>query len=384
MITLIPRALLAICLLTGHLWYPHDGGPEVQQMSDQFPCFRCGAAIDRAFPVSDNPFGTVLWNSQQCPKCGTWNWPTGSEVRADLKFGSIQDLDRNVYADAKPASTQLATVCAAFTANMDRVLAAARMPTLFIFWEFYLNVLESTRSDRMTIDLVGPGRRHSMEPALTWQTDALSIDEWFSRLPNEGMLIALEGLLSSVIVGAWTAFEALATDLWVAALNANPKLGVRALGAEVKPNDDDSEKRRKAKIKQAFPIQRLHKHDYKIKNAMGSLLRDSKKWDFGRRDETCDAYKAAFGVKASDSSELDSIFDHLELQWLAALRNAFIHRGGIADESFLSLVEQHPTLKKSQLDKPIKLDGQLAKPLIEIAATCGAKLISFVDARLNV
>jgi hypothetical protein len=61
MITLIPRALLAICLLTGHLWYPHDGGPEVQQMSDQFPCFRCGAAIDRAFPVSDNPFGTLCF-----------------------------------------------------------------------------------------------------------------------------------------------------------------------------------------------------------------------------------------------------------------------------------------------------------------------------------
>jgi hypothetical protein len=205
-----------------------------------------------------------------------------------------------------------------------------------------------------------------------------------ARLPNKATYLALEGVLSSIILGAWTAFEALATDLWVTALNANPKLGVRALGAEVKPNDDDSEKRRKAKLKQSFPIQRLHKHDYNIKNAMGSLLRDSKKWDFGRPDETCDAYKAAFGVKASDNSELDSIFDNLELQWLAALRNAFIHRGGIADESFLSLVDQHPTLKKSEPDKPIILDGQLAQPLIENAAGCGAKLISFVDARLNV
>jgi hypothetical protein len=125
----------------------------------------------------------------------------------------------------------------------------------------------------------------------------------------------------------------------------------------------------------------LQRYDYNLKHALGDLLRD--KWDFGRRDETRDAYKAAFAATPDDASELDEIFDNIELRWLAALRNALVHRGGIADEQFLSLVETHPTLGKTEVGEPITINGLLAAPLVGNAIGRGLKLLAFVDARIR-
>jgi hypothetical protein len=349
-------------------------------MGKQFKCAKCGKELTSSVDIElGDPFSLLSMSAQWCPHCHTMNWFTGTEVDSDFKLGAVQGI-RRTYASAAVTSKELATAWKAFVKNMDRVLALGKTPVILaLHLDFFLKM----RSDQKTISMVfTDGTAYPLNAQQDLTIDDSAVDEWFARLPNEGTYLALEGLLSSMIIGAWGAFETLATDLWIAALNANPKLGIRALGAEPKSSDDDSEKRRKAKIKYGFPIQRLHGYDYNLKNSMGSLLRG--KWDFGRRDETCDAYKAAFGARPTDASEVDSIFENTELRWLAALRNALVHRGGLADEGFLSLVEQHPTLNKSETDKPIKLDGSLAKPLIESAIDCSSKLLAFVDARINV
>ena len=138
---------------------------------------------------------------------------------------------------------------------------------------------------------------------------------------------------------------------------------------------------RSAKKKITFHAQRLLQYDFNLKHVMGSLLR--KKWDFGRRDEAQEAYQVVFGMDKAAKDEMRDIFRNRDLQSIAALRNALVHRGGIADDEFTSLVKQHPTLNAIEAGKPIPLDGSLIAPLVENAKEHGLRLLNFVNARIH-
>jgi hypothetical protein len=179
----------------------------------------------------------------------------------------------------------------------------------------------------------------------------------------------------SQLVMAWTAFEALAEDLWVRLLNLRPRLGFIAIEAEPEPDDDEAELDRKRKIRFPIPVWMLREPEFDVNKKMGMILKEQRKWDFGRRDRAADAYAKVL----SKDANLTAIFDSAELKWLAALRNVFVHKAGRADKEFVKLIRDHPKLRVLQETQMVQLDGGLVAELMSTAIIHGRNLIVFVN-----
>ena len=106
----------------------------------------------------------------------------------------------------------------------------------------------------------------------------------------EEMEHGLRATMSMAMISAWTAFEVLAEDIWVAALNERPRLGFIALNVEPLQSDSEVEKERKRNEKVRFPAWMLQQPDFVIQKNMGTALAHMRKWDFARRDHAQDAY----------------------------------------------------------------------------------------------
>jgi hypothetical protein len=210
---------------------------------------------------------------------------------------------------------------------------------------------------------------------------AMAIDrakEAFNRLISTsgvGKGIALGAIMDSIVVGSWTAFEALAEDLWVDVLNARPRLGLIALDAEIRESDKQTTKDEKEKIIIPLPAWRLNDPKYKIQKRMGDLLRTYKR-DFSKRGQAISSYQKVF---PESRAALTSIFEFKKLKWASATRNAIIHSGGLADDEFRKLVRDHPKLKQIKKDSPIVLNGTIAYELSIAAIKAGVALLDFAN-----
>jgi hypothetical protein len=107
---------------------------------------------------------------------------------------------------------------------------------------------------------------------------------------------------------------------------------------------------------------------------MGDVLVETRKWDFGRRDQAADAYCKVFD---DPSDRLSGIFRTEAIQWLAALRNVLIHKAGVADREFNKLVRGHPSLSQVQIGDPVPLNGEIALSMLETATSSGLSLLDF-------
>jgi hypothetical protein len=291
-------------------------------------------------------------------------------------------------------------VSSSFTNNMNRLVALSKMPHALMHYATWLGTYASVAHhmetgtylpDSMEMDTDLSERlnakitqfmekliivdQHDDNVVATHKLERVISNLDVLDVYLEGTISpAIEAVLHSVVIGAWTAYETMAADLWESCLNARPRLGFVALDAEPSPLDDEEKTERKQKVKYSLPVKLLRKWDYNLKNRMGSLLRG--KWDFSRRDQAADAYRKAFG---KDNDTLNNIIDDINIRWLNATRNVLVHRAGEADAEFVKLVATHPILGTIKETELVKLDGKLVRELIEVAANKGVQLLQFVD-----
>jgi hypothetical protein len=90
-----------------------------------------------------------------------------------------------------------------------------------------------------------------------------------------------DAVLSASIVGTWTAIEALAGDLWEAALNTEPEILAKLSGAKQTKEGDKK-----------IDLNYIHKYGYKLTQVMGTILRD--RFRFITLEGIKEAYDAAF------------------------------------------------------------------------------------------
>ena len=111
---------------------------------------------------------------------------------------------------------------------------------------------------------------------------------------------------------------------------------------------------------------------------MGTLLRENEDFKFTKRNEIRNAYLKIFPKHAA---ELRKIFDAPEIRWTAATRNAFVHKGGIADAEFNNMVGDCRALRvpKRRKNKRIHLDCELVHDLICGMAIQVDNLLTFVN-----
>jgi hypothetical protein len=173
-------------------------------------------------------------------------------------------------------------------------------------------------------------------------------------------------LLRAAISSSWTAFECLAKDLWVVALNSRPiDLAHRTFGsvASDEPHDGLSGK--------SISVGLLARHGFDLRCSLGSLL--AAKFDFTGVRGIKDAYFAAFGK----SARLESILSNAELEKLEAIRHLIVHRAGIIDEEFKRRVQMD--VVEGEM---LVLDDESVHALTDTPLHVGCDLLEFVDERL--
>jgi hypothetical protein len=207
----------------------------------------------------------------------------------------------------------------------------------------------------------------------------------------------LQAWLASLLTGTWTAFETFACDLWVATLNAHPRSLARLNG---KPNNRISDKAGAKTEKnegtrddkgdrgKSLSLNWIHdaSHgDYDLSSHMGDILKV--RYNFTILASIREAYSNAFDPEDLDGKFVDEIDDTLaknsSLDALCEVRNLIVHRGGIADDKYVSKtkgIDHAPKLKEN--DK-LHLDGEIVKVLVDPVAECCSKLLVTIDKWLD-
>jgi hypothetical protein len=194
----------------------------------------------------------------------------------------------------------------------------------------------------------------------------------------------LRGILSSQLIATWTAFETLATDLWIFALNCKPALASYASLARVKTDKHDDEPAVRDDLGKSIPISVIEENRFDLTNCMGSLMKATRKFNFNRLDGIIAAYSAAFGHKCI------AIFDKPEycrLTVLEGIRNVLVHSAGKIDPEFKKRAKNNQS-EYGQLggipeggDLPV--DGKMVKEFMVLCLGICRDLIAFVDKRVT-
>lgn len=209
------------------------------------------------------------------------------------------------------------------------------------------------------------------------------------RHMNRAVLDDVADLMSMQIVGAWSAFETLAGDLWVRAVDLRPDVlvpgSLKSGAVDDEDDDDDAEEMEDDTAKSSgislHVMQKLSRGSFDLKDCMGRVLRADRHVSFTSLEKIRDAYQRAFpdsykGIKA------DSIFSALNepgLDALSLVRNVLVHRAGIADEIYRKRQNGAPLAPKAKTGELIPLNGKITKSLVESAVDCSIRLIQGVD-----
>ncbi len=328
-----------------------------------------------------------------------------SRIKSSMKEHKYQKLfvDLSVLPERIPEELQsVDDVVSVFRRNVERIVSLVELPLLFNYLSHLTQhfivsatyrktgkfiVTEGEKGDpNDTNSLSYNIQQHAKRVAENYKTNINShyqdmiqigssnFDYWGNHL-GSCVSTGFDALAMGVIVSSWTAFETLSGDLWEVCLNDRPGLGLVALDAEPRDDDQESEMVRKGKVRYKMPVKLLIECDYNFRNRMGTLLR--KKWDFSNKSQSLDAYVKVFRDK-KHKNDLKSIFDDQHIRWLSATRNVIVHNAGIADPEFLQLTGKHPVYSTLKKGDPLLFDGENVHHHMMAAISGGNALVSFV------
>lgn len=187
---------------------------------------------------------------------------------------------------------------------------------------------------------------------------------------DKAMKDSIDALFASVVLGSWTAFECLAADLWSIGVDHGPKeVAARlAISNQLQKHDEN------------ITAKTVHTTENDPRFQYGSWLLEVGKVSFQKLELIKLYYSIAFG------EEYKKLFTDTADGYIGALscvRNALIHRSGIADKKFVERAQQFPELRIIKAGDLVLLDGEFVKKLRSAAAEVGWELISRMDALLS-
>lgn len=324
----------------------------------------------------------------------------------DLKYLELQKLFVDVRVEIMVRSLKsacLADVAKAFQRNTQRVSSLAEAPASMLLATKFVERVVRVLLDRQlgdTFEQTIKNIEDELKKELVYDRvlemlgGKLTIDEerqasWSmiqSFMASESDIrIAFETILFSVLTGTWTAFESMAVDLWVAALNAHP-------GGLSELRGRRARKKAAAKARQAgegteilqastetaegakIDVSLLRRHHYDLSGRMGTILK--RRFEFSRLRGVRDAYTAAFDV---DFEAVDASLSNRDLDALEAVRNVLVHRGGLVDDMFADRVKRIPGLSDFKEGDPLQVDGALVSSMVNSVVGSCIALIKAVD-----
>lgn len=191
---------------------------------------------------------------------------------------------------------------------------------------------------------------------------------------------AVESMFESAILQAWTAFEVLAGDLWVAAIDARPKeLGERAMKSSPDLRGDKA-------ASKGISENVIELMDYNI-TSIGMAFKKNKKFNWNRLGGIREGYTKVFG-RAFDKA----VFEPFDNKLFAAesIRNVLLHSGGKVDLDFKKRMADRPdAFAHLDCTSSVKLDDRLVfkggdvLSILTSLVACGSTMLEQVDKHLS-
>ena len=213
-------------------------------------------------------------------------------------------------------------------------------------------------------------------PGVLMIRDVAGVAAFPELLPDN----AIEAFCGSVVIQSWTAFENLAEDLWVAAINSHPSKLANLAG---NPRGKYRQQNRAApseKYQQpgkTVPLSELEFHGYDLRKRMGDVLRNSRKVVFRSLADIREAYHRAFSEQAAD---VDNVLDDPGLQYASAVRNVLIHKAGRVDDEYREQTAGLTGIARVAVGEKLPLTGEVAEKLADDTIDCAFRLFRAVHA----
>lgn len=185
---------------------------------------------------------------------------------------------------------------------------------------------------------------------------------------------AFNSVMLNQVVAAWTAYEILATDLWVEAVNHRPKTLGKNAWIGTKRNGQE------ANAVKGFPIEILHRYDFDLSSNMGTMMKSERFYSFNKLDDISNAYRDAFRVVKNNgnSGTFQAISDLFasndDLSVLESYRHVIVHRGARADAQFVERMtsRNRPAPKENEY---MLLNGEIVSQLTKAAFSSAQALL---------
>jgi hypothetical protein len=272
----------------------------------------------------------------------------------NFKFLEVAEID--AVSDAyKPSEKCCDAALRTFRSNVHLTALSVTTLPAFIFWTASEWISACTRAKteivgenaseaavkRQFINIHNRAQRLmavAMQTTREQQVERLvgytTMFEQFAAQAGPYAEVQVEILLKHIVIQSWTAFETLAEDLAMAAVNAYPSIFTR--------------------------VQRDKLH-------------------FSSKDRIREAYRNAFPI---DNSSILGLTNDPSIDTLAVIRNLLIHSAGVVDQKFLTEAGKYRTLSKFRglkVGESLELDGAIVRNLVDDIVKLSLQLVQSVD-----
>jgi len=174
---------------------------------------------------------------------------------------------------------------------------------------------------------------------------------------NESARKMLTSLMNSQVILMWSAFEALAGDLWNAAVNHHPETLAELTGVNAQDLLDENGNA----TAKTVPLSFIIKHKFKIHDKMGTVHTENR-IKFDKLREIILAYRAAF----PELCKLNSVdfWKDRHLKAICAIRNNLVHKAGKVDKQFTKQRGDEISIAHYQVDDDIVLEGTMMQSIL--------------------
>jgi hypothetical protein len=303
------------------------------------------------------------------------------EYEGDHEFEEVEKLDKSFRSLAGHAkTTDFVQIANAFARSMERVASLAALPVELIVWcqafaqvaciaryEIGLSPRDQSRDDspefKDQLQKVFAQLDKAKITATAWHVGGHNLKQIahteILQSNPEHVVAGIEAALAAMLTTSYAAFETMAADLWVAALNRHVELA-----------DKFIERNRDKKLE--LPV--LSGFKYDMSRSMGRVLVENRKVSFQSFNSLSEAYRNAF------REIVDPVFSHpQEIYQTEQIRHLLAHRGGLIDSKFKDEMKDFDPYKDVSVGTYLRLDGPMVRRHIDACVRAGIALFSLVD-----
>ena len=270
-------------------------------------------------------------------------------------------------------------IAESFKASLDRLMSFFELPLQLIYWSARISVIKHIARYRCGLSPEDDSRDHELQvseavkrvwdeivrPSQGTRTVSFSTGVLATMLGDRGSTgidparEGVEAVLAAMVMASYAAFETLAADLWVEAVNRHNSLATNWM-------EKNSEKQ--------IPGAVLASYEFNVSSYMGTILHSTKKVSFESLNDIRNLYRQAF------KGAMDDAFEPIDdLVKAEKTRHLFAHRGGLVDRKFKDQMKDYPEYTSAVIGERLRLTGPVTGSYVAACAKCGVALLKAID-----